>query len=211
MRINKISGVFVAFIVALSLSGLTFAHWSDMVRIEGSAKMAHISTTIISYKALTPKEAEAYSTVEASLSDDGHVLTLSCKNLRPCWYIWVGLVIQNQGTLPANVKPPAYEFEGPDGFDDYFEVTDYCYGPYPESTGFGNLELWGKIKVGDEGQLKSDGSNTFTTPPTDSPFPTDPGEKAVIWIWIHCKANIPPGAQGDTGLLNIMIVDDMAI
>jgi hypothetical protein len=211
VKMNRVSGLLLVLLVAVSLSGLTYAHWSDTVRIEGTAKMAHIRTTIISYKALTPKKVQEYATVNASLSEDGHLLTLSCSNLKPCWYIWVGLVLQNQGTLPANVKPPAYEFEGPDGFHDYFEVADYCYGPYPESQGFGNLELWGKVTVGEGGSLLPDGTNTFTTLPQPGPFPTDPGEKAVIWIWIHCKATVPPDAQGLTGLLYIQIVDDMAI
>lgn len=210
MKLSKISGLFVAFTIAVSLTGLTYAHWSDTIRIEGTLEMAHIRMTIISYKALTSREVKKYSTIEAELSEDGHLLTLTCANLKPCWFVWVGLVTQNQGSLPANVKPPEYTFEGPDGFNDYFETREYFYGPYPENTGFGNLEVWGKVIVSDKGPLKPDGTVTFTDghPP---PFPTDPGEKTVTWIWIHCMADMPPDAQGKTVTLYIRIVDDMAI
>lgn len=211
MRINKVSGLFMAFMMAVSLTGLSYAHWSDTIKIEGTAKMAHIRIKIISYKALTSKEVEKYSTIDTELSEDGHVLIIYCSNLKPCWHVWIGLVTQNQGSLPANVKPPEYVFDGPDGFEDYFETMEYYYGPYPESTGFGNHEIWGKVKVDENGPLKPDGTVTFTTAPNPPPFSTDPYEKAVIWIWIHVKNDTPDDIQGIEGTLYINIVDDLAI
>jgi hypothetical protein len=210
MRLNKVSGFFMAFTIAMSLTGLTYAHWSDNIKIEGKLEMAHIRITIISYKALTSKEVEKYSEIDTVLSEDGHLMTITCTNLKPCWFVWIGLVTQNQGSLPANVKPPEYIFEGPDGFHDYFETEEYFYGPYPENTGFGNLEVWGKVRIDPDGPLRPDGTVTLTdeNPP---PFPTDPGEKTVIWIWIHCEMAMPPDAQGKTVTLYVRIVDDMAV
>ena len=98
----------------------------------------------------------------------------------------------------------------PDGFEDYFEAMECCYGPYPEATGFGKLEVWGKVKVGGDGPLKPDGSVTFATPENPPPFTTDPGEKTVIWIWIRCDEAIPLEAQGEAVTLIIHIVDDFA-
>ena len=209
MRLTKGSGFFMAFMIAVSLTGLSYAHWSDTIKIEGTAKMAHIRIKIISYKALTSKEVKKYSTINTELSEDGHMLIIYCSNLKPCWHVWIGLVTQNEGSLPANVKPPEYIFDGPDGFEDYFETMEYYYGPYPEDTGYGNLEVWGNVVVGED--LMEDGTVTFTTPSKIPPFSTDPYEKVVIWIWIHVKNDIPDDIQGIEGTLYIRIVDDLAI
>ena len=66
------------------------------------------------------------------------------------------------------------------------------------------------VKVSDEGPLKPDGEVIFTTPKNTPPFKTEPGEKSVVWIWIHC-IDTPPDSNGETVILYIKIVDDMAI
>ena len=205
----KISALFMTLAIILSLTGFTYAHWSDTIRINGKVKMAHILININSKKVLMSKGVQKYSSVEYNVTADKHTLEIRSENLRPCWYIWVGLVIQNEGTLPGKIKPPEYAFDPSDSWGNYFETTEYFYGPYPENTGFGRLEVWGETKI-DE-QLKSDGTVTFTTPSTPTPFTINPTEKAVIWIWIHCKLDIPDDAQGDTITLYINIVDDIAI
>ena len=210
MSVNKVSALFMAFIIAMSLMGLAYAHWSDIIRIEGIVKMAHIKMTIISYKNLTSQEIEEYSTITSYLSDDGHVLTLNCKNLKPCWFIWIGLKMQNQGSLPVSVKSPEYSFDTY-GFQDYFEIEEYFYGPYPKEERPDNpiREVWDRIEVGEE--LLDNGTVTFTPHPNKSVIEADPDEKVVIWIWIHCKADISEDAQGKTVTLYIKIVDDIAI
>jgi len=209
MRTNKISALFMILAITLSIIGITYSHWADTVRIEGKVKMAHILIDIKSEKVLMSKDVQKYSSVTYEVSPDKHTLSIYSENLKPCWYIWVGLVMQNQGTLPGKIKSLEYIFEDSDGFEDYFETAEYFYGPYPENTGFGTLEVWGKVKI-DE-QLKSDGSVTFTTPSTPTPFTLNPTEKAVIWIWIHVPEGITPDAQGETVTMYINIVDDPAI
>ena len=217
MTTNKISALFMILAITLSIIGFTYAHWTETLQITGTVKMAHLKLTITSYKNLTSQEVKQYSNITSQLSADGHTLTLTCDGLRPCWFIWIGLVTQNQGSLPANLKPPEYSFDDPDGFGDYFNTTEYFYGPYPENTGYGNLEVWGKVKVSEDGPLKPDGTTTFITPPNATspppfePISVDPGEKAVIWIWIHLHTSIPDNAQNKTITMYIDIVDDIAI
>lgn len=217
MRINKISALVMVLAITLSIVGFTYSHWTDTIRINGTVKMAHLKMTIISYKNLTSQEVKQYSNITSQLSPDGHTLTLACDGLKPCWFIWIGLVTQNQGSLPANLKPPEYSFDDPDGFQDYFETAEYFYGPYPEETGFGNLEVWGGVKVSEYGPLKPDGNVTFSTPfnatspPPFEPIPVEPGEKVVIWIWIHVHEDIPKSAEEKTVTMYINIVDDPAI
>lgn len=207
---KKILSALMGFTIALSAVGITYSAWSDKIYIKGEVKMAHVTMTIISEKVLTSKEVERYSEITYERQEDGHYLSITCDNLKECWFVWVGLVLQNQGTIPAKLKAPEYFFEGPDGFGDYFEVEDYFYGPYPENTGFGNLEVWGNVKVSNEGPLKPTGEVTFTEPQKTPPFKTEPGEKTVVWIWIHCM-DVPPNANGETVVLYIRIMDDMAI
>ena len=209
MRKNKVYAIFMVLAITLSIAGFTYAHWADTIQIEGTVKMAHILVDIKSEKVLMSSEVENYSSVTYEVSPDRHTLEINSTNLKPCWYIWVGLVLQNQGNLPGKIKAPVYSYDPPDGWEDHFETAEYFYGPYPEETGFGTLEVWGKAKI-DE-QLLPDGNVNFITPLTPTPFTLNPTEKAVMWIWIHCKADIPKDAEGDIIILYINIVDDIAI
>jgi hypothetical protein len=195
--------------VSLSLAGYSYSAWTDKVVIIGKVKMAHISITAISHKVLWSKCVGKYSTILYDLSEDGHTLWITANNLQECWYVWIGLVLQNQGSLPALVKETVLRIEGFPELVDIFETQYYFYGPYPESTGFGTLPTWGSVKIGD--QLEPDGNVNFLETPTDPPFTADPGEKAVVWIWLHVGEEVPPEAQGKTIQLFIDIVDDMAI
>ena len=209
MKTTKISALFMTLAIVLSLVGFTYAHWADTIQIEGKMKMAHILIGIKSEKVLMSKDVQKYSSVTYEVSPDEHTLAIYSENLRPCWNIWVGLVMQNQGPLPGKMKPPEYSYDPSDTWGNYFETTEYFYGPYPENTGFGTLEVWGRAKI-DE-YLLPDGTVTFITPSVPTPFTLNPTEKAVIWIWIHCKLDLPDDAKGDTITLYINIVDDIAI
>lgn len=214
MTTTKISALFMLLAITLSIAGFTYAHWTDTIKITGTVKMAHIKMTIISYKNLTSHEVKQYSNITSELSADNHTLTLTCDGLKPCWFIWIGLKTQNQGSLPANLKPPEYSFDTY-GFQDYFETAEYFYGPYPEEEGPDNpiKEVWGGVKVSEDGPLKPDGNVTFTggTEPPFESIPVEPGEKVVIWIWIHVHTNIPDDAENKTITMYINILDDIAI
>lgn len=211
MNTNKFYALLMLLVITLSIAGFTYAHWTDTIRINGTIKMAQILIDIKSEKVLMSRTVKKYynSSVSYEVSPDLHTLEIHSKNLGPCWYIWVGLVMQNQGTLPGKIKPPIYSFEDEYGFAEYFETSEYFYGPYPENTGFGTLEVWGMVEI--DKNLKSDGTVTFTTTSTPTPFTLDPTEKAVIWIWIHVRTGVPPTAMGKTVTLYINIVDDIAI
>jgi len=206
---QKLIALATLVLILTSIAGLAYSHWSDTIYINGTIKMAHVGIQIISYKNLTSKYVMRYSTITSELSADGRTLTITFDGAWPCWFVWVGLALQNKGTLPAMMKPPVYGYEDPNGFKEYFETKEYFYGPYPESTGFGRLEVWDNVKVPE--QLRPDGATTFTTKPTTPPFTTDPGEKVVLWIWMHCKETIPNNAMGKTVKVFITIVDDLAV
>ncbi len=209
MNTTKTYTVLIVLITVLSIVGYTYAHWTDTIKINGSIKMAHILVDIKSEKVLMSRDVQKYSSVTYEVSPDKHTISIFSENLKPCWYIWVGLVLQNQGTLPGKAKPPEYAFEGLPILEDHFATNEYFYGPYPEGTGFGTLEVWGGVEI--DNHLKSDGSTAFTTPPTPTPFTLNPSDKTVVWIWIHCESDIPNDAQGKTVTLKIHIIDDIDI
>lgn len=211
MKTTKLSALLMTLAIVLSIVGFTYAHWADTIRIEGTMKMAHILVGIKSGKVLmSPYVQNTYdSSVEWEISPDEHTLEINSTNLGPCWNIWVGLAIQNQGPLPGQLKTPEYVFVDDYGFGDYFETEEYFYGPYPENTGFGKLEVWGKAEI--DVDLLQDGTVGFETPSTPAGFTLDPTQKAVVWIWIHVIPDVPPTAADKTVTLYINIVDDLAI
>jgi len=213
MKTNKIYVTFMLLIITVSIIGITYAHWADTIHIFGTAKIAHIKMTIISYKNLTSCCVKKYSNITSELSPDGHTLTITGTGLKPCWFIWIGLKTQNQGSLPAYIKPPEYSFDDPNDLKNCFETKEYYYGPYPEAEGPANPihNVWGGVKVSWRGPLKPDGTVTFPNPTNTPPFIVQPGEKVIIWIWIHVETDIPDDAQGKMLTLYVNIVDDIAI
>lgn len=211
MKTPEISAIFLVTTITLAIIGFTYAHWTETIRINGTVKVAHILVNINSEKVLMSNDVKRnyQSSVSWEVSPDKHTLAINSTNLGPCWYIWVGLVVQNQGSLPGKIKPPEYTYDPSDSWGNHFETTEYFYGSYPEETGFGGLEVWGRVKIGE--LLNPDGTVNFTTDPTPTPFPIDPTEKAVLWIWIHCKKDTPKSLMGETVILYINIVDDLAI
>ena len=139
MKNKTLIGLFLATLMATSITGLTYALWSETLEIKGTIKMASFGIKIISYKALLSKCVEKYSEMEANPSPDDQFLYIEATNLKPCWYTWIGLKIQNDGDLPANIKHMEYIFE-PYNFDDYFTVKEYFYGPFPEAEGQNNTD-----------------------------------------------------------------------
>ena len=211
MNATKISAIFLVIAITLSIAGFTYAHWTDTVRINGTVEMAHIRIDIKSAKVLMSKDVQRKydSAVWWEVTSDRHTLEIHSLNAGPCWYIWIGLVMQNQGPLPGKIKPPECAFEDANGLEGYFETAEYFWGPYSERTGFGKLEIWGRTKIDEH--LLDDGTVSFTTPSTPTPFTLAPTEKAIIWVWIHVEPDVPTTAMGEAVTLYINIVDDIAI
>jgi len=207
---KKASIVFLILVVAISATGLTYALWSDTIEIRGTIQMAKFGIKIISHKALLSKCVERYSTLESQISPDGQFLNLEASNLRPSWYTWVGLKIQNDGNLPADIKLIEYIFE-PYVFNEYFSVEEYFYGPFPPNESPSNPinQVWKDVKIGEE--LDSDGDVHFPIPDVPTPVSTDSEEKVIVWIWIHCEEDVPEDLQGQVATLKIRIVDDLGI
>ncbi|RLG59572.1 hypothetical protein DRN86_04045 [Candidatus Geothermarchaeota archaeon] len=175
---------------------VAFAHWSKTLRISGTVKTAKFVIVIGSYKVLIPKEYKNVTSVESELVNNS-TLKITCENVFPGWYIWVGLVIHNKGTLPARVKDVNVAIEDLDGIGDYFNVSNYFYGPYSKGD---FIEVWGGVKAED---LPFDNWK-------EPPISFDPCQKVISWTRISFNTD-DPNAMDKTVEILVSIVDDVDI
>lgn len=110
-------------------------------------------------------------------------ISLSTDKAFPGWWVWVGLLIQNQGSFPANVTTPTYDINDPAGVGVYTE--EYFYGPYTHGD-FVSVDhtVWGGIKWKD---LETYGapSGNVTPPVLLEPYGDAYKNKMVLWIYLE--------------------------
>ncbi len=83
--------------------------------------------------------------------------------------IWIGLVLENHGTIPLKLKYVRVTSIGQDTPSSW-DMTTYAYGP--EKHGIGNKPYWGHLSC-------------FNLPVSGSkplPYTLPPGYKTVVWI-----------------------------
>jgi len=111
---KKIIGVFAALMVALAMTGVAFACWSQTIYIEGTVEtgevcvgfvgadcedeeylgkdVGDVSCDLEDWKCYTEEHGDAYETL---------VMTLS--NVYPSYEAWCEITIANCGTIPVNL------------------------------------------------------------------------------------------------------------
>jgi hypothetical protein len=118
---KKILGTFAVLIMGLSVAGLVYAHWSDMVQIEATVKMGSVTfgfTDIIGswdsedYHAYPPEKHTAEEVCE--LFDevtDVHtgktvykLLTFTITNAYPNYWAINKFTLDNAGTIPIKIQ-----------------------------------------------------------------------------------------------------------
>jgi len=130
MKANKISVLFAAFAIVTSIIGVTYAHWTELISITGTANMGVQRVEIKCYKCGTfDCLCIKHSTVTCVLSEDKQTLNVEWKNVRPHSKLWLILVIENTGTIPVNVEPPSILFN-PEEMHEYFKVYTIFFGPF---------------------------------------------------------------------------------
>jgi hypothetical protein len=199
---EKIAAIFCTILVAMSLSGVAYSHWSDTVNIMGTVEMAHLEIVIGSEKVLSPHNDRI--TVS---KPDKQTLQIIAEDVSPCWYVWIGLLIHNEGILPAEAKEPVITFEDPDNLQDYIDSYTYFYGPH--TGGDHNSYVWGSHAKLEN--LPDDGDEPlFPAEPVEPPVPIDPCQHVVTWTWVHFDTD-DNSMMGKTIKIFITIVDDFAI
>lgn len=132
MDTTKIMATFAILMVGLSIAGFAYAHWTSIVKIEGTVHMGELivgirsNTTdklkyvtwyettngVLETSFSTPKPWVANATVDLSdlqtsahhapLETVAHTMTVTMNNTYPQWDLHIAFFIKNAGTIPAN-------------------------------------------------------------------------------------------------------------
>lgn len=183
--------ILVALLIPLlliSLGSYSYAHFTDTVAKKYKLHVKCFIVEIKSYKAVSRYDDNL---IEKNPSDDeleamGGTTTISLttnKAFLPGWYVWVGLLIQNQGSFPANVTTPNYDISGTTGVGVYTE--EYFYGPYTHGD-FVSVDhtVWGGVQWKD---LEAYGAPPGDVPPPILLEPAGDAYKSKMVLWIYLE------------------------
>ena len=160
---KKAIGLFTALILALSMSGIAYAHWSEVLTITGVVETGEVCLEFTDVYVEIDQDKEVAS-VEYDLIDtdgDGSYdkLELDLLNTYPCCWIYIEIDIHNCGSIPVHltdwgftsvVDPDGllpfidecYWVDGPDGFPPQIHpcetITIYKYIHIMQEDGAGN-------------------------------------------------------------------------
>lgn len=141
---KKIIGVFAALMVALAMTGVGFACWSQTIYIEGSVEtgevcvgfvdtdcydvedkeVGDVSCDLEDWKCYTEEHGDAYETLEITLS-----------NVYPSYLAYCDITIVNCGTIPVNLVDFDIDaVSDPDGLLDFVDwwIEDYSWPDCPQ-------------------------------------------------------------------------------
>ena len=197
MGVNKMANAKIITIIIIPMlficmASYGYAHWTDNVFKQYKFHFLCVEAEITSYKVLTEHKYNDDKITVYPTSDEleqmGGTSTLQISAIipEPGWYIWVGLVIHNQGVPPVLVDVPTYEFSDSNGIAGNFTHDEYFYGPFIKGE-FANIKndprVWDGIKYYD---LPS------TYPQTTPPVRLEHCEKLILWI----KLQLSPDYSG---------------
>jgi len=189
MANGKIITLLIIPLLLIPTISYVYAHWTDTVFKQYKFHFFCVESEIKSYKVLTERKYNddkitVYPTAE-ELEEMGGTSTLQISSIipEPGWYIWIGLVIHNQGIPPVLVDEPTFEFSDPNGVADWFTHREYYYGPFNKGE-FATADpyVWDGIKYY---ELPPD------YPQTTPPVRLEHCEKLILWIKLELSAEYP--------------------
>lgn len=110
---KKAIGMFVALILALGMTGVAFAHWSQIIYIEGSVKTGTVSVGWVGFENWDNEWfGKDVGSVAVSLKDvkgthnENNIyetLVIELNNVYPSYKAYINVEIANGGTIPVNL------------------------------------------------------------------------------------------------------------
>lgn len=193
MNKAKLLTALIIPLLLISLSAYSYAHFTDTVMKRYKLHVQCAVIEIKSYKAVSRYDDDL---IQKYPPDDlleamggTSTISLSTDQAFPGWYVWVGLLIHNQGSFPGNVHAPIYSIEATDGIEAYTE--EYFYGPYTKGEFAQHSDVWGKVRWKD---LEAYGAPPGNVPP---PILLEPDgdayqNKMVLWIYLELRETNGP-------------------
>ena len=140
---KKAMGMLVSLMVALSITGVAVAHWSDEIYVEGTVEMGSVTVGWDSVECWEDDEpcGKDVGSIDCWLEDeetDVHTektiyktLVIVISNVYPCWMGHVEAVIKNAGTIPVDLVDIIIDGELPP--EDEVNIWVDCDWPdYPQ-------------------------------------------------------------------------------
>ena len=187
-------------LLVISLGAYSYAHFTDTVQKKYKLHVKCFLVEIKSYKAVSRFDDDLiYKYPPDDLLEAwGGTTTVSLNTSKafPGWWVWVGLLIQNQGSFAANVSTPIYETDVFPADALWVNTTEYFYGPYTEGD-FVSVDhtVWGGVRWKDlQAYGAPPGYRTDAPPLTLEPYGDAYKNKMVLWIYIQLLDEItePP-------------------
>ena len=201
---HKILTIILIPMLLIPIMGFGYAHIRSTVVKKYKLHVQFAYLDIESYKIYSPWIDE--SITDQLLDDTLYINT----TVFPSWYVWVGLVIKNNGIFAMNVEEPTYQIitTPPDSVT--WNTSQFYYGPYKKADF--NPTVWGDITGSnyqdklnpDEGviDVKSEDTPVYLEPP-----PANNNKcKLIVWIYLH----IVDGPDNFTMELSITIPGTIA-
>lgn len=187
MKDTRILSALLVPLLLISISAYSYAHFTDTVVQKYKLHVQCFTVHIKSYKVVSRYDDDLIdkypSEDELERMDGTTTLEISTDTAFPGWWVWIGLLIQNQGNVPANVTTPIYEISDPAGVGVYTE--EYFYGPYTHGD-FVSVDhiVWGKVRWKD---LEENGAPPGYVPPPVTLEPEGQAyeNKMVLWIYLE--------------------------
>jgi hypothetical protein len=124
---KKAIGMFAALIVALGMTGVAFAHWSEILYINGTVNTGDVNLEFSDWDYFIDQDKPVADVeiIPHDLDGDGDIdkLEINASNLYPCCWINIWFVIHNNGTIPVNLVD--YELLTP--VSDPDNLADFIY------------------------------------------------------------------------------------
>ena len=186
MKNAKILTAFLIPLLLISIGAYAYAHFTDSVVKKYKFHVKCFIVEITSYKAVSRYDDDL---ITKNPPDDvleamGGTTTISLSTDKAFigWWVWVGLLIQNQGSFPANVTSPTYDINTT-GVGVYHK--EYFYGPYTHGEFVSvNRTVWGGIRWKD---LEKYGAPPGNVPPPVTLQPDGDAYKNKMVLWIYLK------------------------
>jgi hypothetical protein len=195
----RITSAIIIPMLLIGIGGYVYSHWTDSVSkiyrlhfgndtypLPGGGVWG--DPTIESYKVLTEAQYDVGIVVypdSTELESMGGTSTLqiSATITAPGWYIWVGLVIHNQGAQPVLIGAPAYQFSNGSDISNWFAHQEYLYGPFTQGE-FATVDppVWEDIEY-----YQLPPNHIQATPPVALAY----SQELVLWIRLQLRQDYP--------------------
>lgn len=171
----------------LPLAGFGYAHWTDSVTKQIKFHVGYVDATIKSYKCLS--EFNDDWIFREPPEDDvpaGGTKTIRIWTERafPGWWVWIGLIIQNQGPFPVEVGVPEYTVTMEPPGSVLYKTEEYFYGPYnTQEWQTAKKTVWDPITWKYLKEYGAPPGNVTPSIPLEQHGPSNEN-RMVIWIYL---------------------------